>query len=127
MPATINLTTIPGVIEQHERYSTQSIQLFGPSLGRETIAVANVAAIGAAVQAFGQRVRAMHPDASFRVSISMRKGDRKPRGYDAGYRANGFGQEDFLHVIDRRAKPAAGQPKADVAITQAAAEMGCEP
>lgn len=70
------------------------------------------------MQAFGQRVRAQHPDRSFQVSISMRKGDRKPRGYDAAYLNNGFGQEDCLRTVDkRRAAAMAELPDASAAPT----------
>ena len=62
-------------------------------------------------------MRAVHPDASFLVSMSVRKGDRKPRGYDAAYHGNGFGQGNFLHVTDKRTKP-------PVEPTDAAASVG---
>ena len=106
MPATINLRTIPGSIERWDRYSTKTMELFGPSLGQESVAVATVAAVRAAVQAFGARMRAAHPDASFMISVSVRKGDRKPAGYDKAVRNNGFGQEDHLRIVDKRSAPA---------------------
>jgi hypothetical protein len=129
MPATINLSTIPGCIERCDSYSMRTMELFGPSLGRETVAVATVADIRAAVQAFGQRVRAVHPDSSFQVSICVRRGDRKPRGYDAAYLNNGFGQEDYLHTVDKRKAAATAEPTNVGAACQAAdaaAEIGCE-
>ncbi len=116
MPVTITLSTIPGSIERCDGYSTRTMQLFGPSLGRE--AVATVADIRTAVQAFGQRVRAVHPDASFMISVSMRKGDRKPRGFDAAYASNGFGEEDFMLAVDKRTKPA---PELAEAVSAASA------
>jgi len=106
MPATINLSTISGSIERHDRYSTMAMQICGTSLGRDTVTVATVADVRTGVQAFGQRIRAAHPEASFMVSIPMRKGDRKPRGYDKAYLDNGFGQENFMHAVDLRTKPA---------------------
>ena len=54
------------------------------------------------MQAFGAHIRAAHPDASFLVSVSVRKGDRKPNGYGTAALNNGFGQENFLHVVDKR-------------------------
>lgn len=71
MPATINLSTVPGSIERGDRYDAKTLELFGPSLGREAVAVATSADVRIAVQAFGARVRAVHPDASFQVSISI--------------------------------------------------------
>ena len=107
MPVTITLGTIPGAIERGDRYSTKTMELFGPSLGREAVSVTTIEDIRAAVLAFGRHMRATHPDASFQVSISLRRGDRKPRGYDTAYARNGFGQEAFLRVVDKRAAPAA--------------------
>ena len=107
MPATINLRTIPGSIERGDRYDAKTLDLFGPSLGQESVTVATVADVRAAVQAFGARMRAAHPDASFIVSVSVRKGDRKPSGYDRGVLNNGLGQDDHLHVVDKRTVPAA--------------------
>ena len=115
MPATIILSTVPGSIERHDSYTSKLMEICGASLARETVAITTVMDIRAAVQAFGQRVRAAHPDASFQVSISIRKGDRKPRGYDATYRQNGFGQEDFMRVADKRTKPAAEPSDASAA------------
>ncbi len=106
MPATINLRTIPGSIERGDRHDAKTLELFGPSLGQDSVAVATVADVRAAVQAFGGRMRAAHPDASFMVSVSVRKGDRKPNGFDAGSLNNGFGQEDHLRVVDKRSAPA---------------------
>ena len=107
MPITVTLGTIPGTIERGDRYSTKTMELFGPSLGREAVSVTTVEDIRAAVLAFGRHLRTAHPDASFLVSVSVRKGDRKPRGYDAAIRNNGFGQEDHLRVVDKRTAPAA--------------------
>jgi len=105
MPATINLSTISGSVERNDHSRAMILEICGTPLGRETVTIATVAELRTAVQAFGARVRAVHPDASFLVSISIRKGYRKPRGYDAAYHGNGFGQEDFLHVTDKRTKP----------------------
>jgi len=61
--------------------------------------------IKAAVARFGAKVRAEHPEASFYVSVRLAKGSRKPNGYDAASNRNGFGQDDFLRVEDKRTKP----------------------
>lgn len=105
MPATINLSTVTGSIERNDHSRAMIMEICGTPLGRETVTIATVADLHTAVQAFGARVRAVHPDASFLVSMSVRKGHRKPRGYDAAYHGNGFGQENFLHVSDKRTKP----------------------
>lgn len=127
MPVTITLGTIPGTIERGDRYSAKTMELFGPSLGHETIAVGTVDDIRAAVLTFGLRMRAAHPDASFQVSVSLRKGDRKPRGYDKASLRNGFGQEAFLRVIDKRTKPDPKPSGVVPATANEAADMGCEP
>lgn len=101
MPVTLNLCTVPGFIEHHGSYASKTLEVFGGSLAQETVAVTTVTDIRTAVQAFAKRVRAAHPSASFMVSISLRRGDRKPRGYDTTYLQNGFGQEDFMHVVDK--------------------------
>lgn len=106
MPATINLCTVPGSIERHGNYATTTLEVFGESLAREAVVVGTVADVSAAVQTFGQRVRKAHPNASFLVSILIRRGDRKPKGYDATYHQNGFGQENFMHVVVKRTTPA---------------------
>ena len=116
MPVTITLGTIPGTIERGDRYSAKTMELFGPSLGRETVAVTTVDDVRAAVMAFGQRMRAAHPDASFQVSVSLRKGDHKPRGYNEAYARNGFGQEAFLRVIDKGARPNPAEPSGTVPV-----------
>ena len=121
MPATINLSTIAGFIERGDRYDMKTMEITGTSLGRETVTVASVADLRTAVQAFGARMRAEIPEASFLVSISIRKGSRKPNGYDKSYLNNGFGQEDFLRVLDKRTTPAAVPSDASAATASTAA------
>ena len=105
MPVTVTLSTAPATMTRKSYGTTMSLDLFGPSLGAETLpAVSNVAEIKAAVARFGTRVRAEHPEASFYVSVRLAKGQRKPNGYDAACRRNGLGQEDFMHVTDKRTR-----------------------
>ena len=108
MAITVTLSTLPGSLTREDRYTSKTVELFGTSLGREILpAIRNVADIKAAVAAFGARMRAEHPDASFYISVSLARGCRKPNGYDDASRVNGFGQDDFMHVQDKRTKPAA--------------------
>ena len=102
MPATLNLSTMPGSIEHNDRYSSHTVDLFGGSLGRESVVITTVADIRTAVERFGDRVRADHPDASFAISVTFKKGDRKPRGFDDAYKNGGLGQHAFMHVVDKR-------------------------
>ena len=107
MPVTVTLATVPGKLTREDSYSSKTIELFGLSLAAETLtAVSTVPDIKAAVARFGAKVRAAHPDASFYVSVRLAKGHRKPNGYDAAARRNGFGQDDFMRVEDRRTQPA---------------------
>ena len=108
MPVTVTLSTVPGKLTRERGYTSKTIELFGPSLATQTIgAVSTVPDIKAAVARFGDRVRAEHPDASFYISVRLAKGHRKPNGYDAASKHNGFGQDDFMHVEDKRPQPIA--------------------
>ena len=102
MPATLKLVTMPGSIEHNDRYSSHTIDLFGGSLGRESVVITTVADVRTAVKRFGDRMRAEHPDASFAISVTFSKGDRKPRGFDDAYKNGGLGQHAFMHVLDKR-------------------------
>ncbi len=118
MPVTLTLSTVPGKLTREDRCTSKTIELFGPSLGSETLtAISTVADIKAAVARFGARVRAEHPEGSFYVSVRLAKGCRKPNGYDTASSHNGFGQDDFLHVEDKRTRPAepAAAPAAPLA------------
>lgn len=106
MPVTLTLSTVPGTLIREDRCTSKTIELFGPSLGSETLtAISTVPDIKAAVTRFGARIRAEHPEASFYVSVQLAKGCRKPNGYDTASSCNGFRQDDFLHVEDRRTRP----------------------
>ena len=114
MPISITLSTVPGKLTREDSYTSKTVELFGPSLAAETLtAVSTVPDIKAAVARFGAKVRAAHPDASFYVSVRLAKGHRKPNGYDAAASRNGFGQDDFMRVEDRRTQPA----KADAPVS----------
>lgn len=106
MPVTLTLSTVPGKLTREDRCTSKTIELFGPSLATETLtATSTVQDVKTAVARFGARVRAGHPDASFYVSVRRAKGCRKPNGYDTASSRNGFGQDDFLHVEDKRTRP----------------------
>lgn len=120
MPVTVTLSTVPGTLTRERGYTSKTIELFGPSLAMETIGtVSTVPDIKAAVARFGGEVRAEHPDASFYVLVRLAKGHRKPNGYDAASKHNGFGQDDFMHVKDKRPQPTApaNAPASPVAPT----------
>jgi len=103
MPISIVLTTVPGTLEQGRGYVMQTADLFGPSLDTERIAVQRTADIAPAVRRFRERVRTLHPDASFKVLLlRIAKGDRKPSGYDAAQKAGGFGQDAFMRMTESR-------------------------
>ncbi len=66
MAVTVTLSTTPATAAREKHGTSMSLDLFGPSLGAETLpAVSNVAEIKAAVARFGAKVRAAHPEASF--------------------------------------------------------------
>ena len=82
----------PGHIERHAGYSTKIIEICGRTLDRATKPVATVADVQDAVRAFGAAIRARDPESSFAILVGVRRGDRKPRGFDAAHSGNGFGQ-----------------------------------
>ncbi len=103
---TLTLSTAPATAAREKYGTSMSLDLFGPSLGTETLpAVSNIAEIKTAVARFGAKVQTAHPEASFYVSVSLAKGSRKPNGYDAARRGNGLGQENFVRVTDGRTEP----------------------
>ncbi|MHB0667102.1 hypothetical protein [Roseomonas mucosa] len=58
--------------------------------------VAGVAGVARAVAEFGREVQAVNPEASFKVLITMVRGQRKPRGFDKAEQAGVFGELAFL-------------------------------
>ena len=67
----------------------------------QSIEARTVSAIAAAVAAFGKQLRAEHPTASFGVAVIIRRGDRKPNGFDVADAGNGFGQDTWLEERDQ--------------------------
>ena len=98
MPTNIRLTTMPGKIRKGRICDALVLDLLGSSLGRKDVSIRKPADVVAAVRAFRERVRAEHPNASFMVNISIRKGERKPPGYDAADKAGLFDERAFMHV-----------------------------
>jgi hypothetical protein len=106
MPCTITLTTLPAT-RRLTRYGVETaFNLLAPTLAKETILFHRLGDIAAEVKAFGERVRAQAPDASFIINLRVAKGHRKFPGYDAADRAGTFGQDAFIHVIDESATSA---------------------
>jgi hypothetical protein len=103
MPCTFTLTTLPATHRLWRGGVSTAYSLTAPILAREAIVFHRLGDIAAEVKAFGERVRARAPDASFIVILSVAKGHRKFPGYDAADRAGTFGQDAFIHVIDETA------------------------
>ena len=113
MPTTIRLTTMPGKKQKGRGYTSLVLEVFGASLGAETVTISRVHEIAPTVKTFGTRIRAAHPNASFKVIISLPKGQRKPAGYDAAENAGHFGEDAFMHFEDEGAPAAdSGSPLA---------------
>lgn len=126
MSVTITLSTVPGKLTREDGTTSKTVELFGSSLAAETLTgISTVPDIKAAVARFDTKVRAAHPDASFYVLVRLTKGHRKPNGYDAAASRNGFGQDDVLHVEDRRTRvDASASPVAPVTPGQTAVNGG---
>ena len=106
MPTTIRLTTMPGKKQKGRGYTSLLLELFGASLRTETVMISRVHEIAPAVKAFGEHVSAAHPDASFKIIISLPKGQRKPSGFDAAKNAGQFGEDAFMNFEDEGVPPA---------------------
>ena len=100
MAALITLAAVPGHIEQHAGYNAKVVEICGREIARTTTPVATVGDVREAVRAFGTAIRARDPQSSFAILVGVRRGDRKPGGFDAAQRGDGFGQDDFLRVRD---------------------------
>ncbi len=96
MPAVLNMTALPGHLEKTCGYTSKVLEILGRQFGRDSKIIGTVADAREAIAAFAARVKAEHPGASFYISLSVRKGDRKPRGFDDASRNGGLGQDDCL-------------------------------
>ncbi len=96
MPAVLNMIAIPGHLEKTCGYTSKVLEILGRQFGRESKIIGTVADAREAVAAFAAQVKTEHPDASFYISMTVRKGDRKPRGFDDASRNGELGQDDFL-------------------------------
>ena len=111
MSVTVTLSTAPGYVTRGNKFTSKTIDIFGPSLGKETLSlVSTVPDIKAAVGRFGAKLRTQHLDASFYVFVHLAKGCRKPNGFDAASNNNGFGQNDFMHVKDEAGNKVRTEP-----------------
>ena len=115
MPTAIRLITMPGKIRRGRLGNSLVLDLFGGSLGQEDITIRKPGDVAPAARAFGERIRAEHPEASFKILVSVRKGQRKPPGYDAAENAGEFKDRAFMHV-----ETYDGQPVSIPALTAAA-------
>ncbi len=111
MPTTIRLTTMPGTIQRERGYDALVLDLFGPCLGKEEITIHKTAEVAPAVKRFGEHIRAEHPEASFKISIIVAKGQRKPPGFDAAQTAGTFGERAFMRISDKDSTPLPGAPQ----------------
>ncbi|GAB6968958.1 hypothetical protein JCM25156A_29960 [Komagataeibacter kakiaceti JCM 25156] len=62
-----------------------------------------LAEISTAVTLYGERIAGAHPGRSFSISVHIRRGDRKPRDFDAAYRAGALGTDRWVLMVDNDA------------------------
>ncbi len=98
MPTNIRLTTMPGTIQKSRIGDVLSLDLFGPSLGTQNITIRTPLEVAPAVKLFGAGIKADNPDASFKVVVTVLKGQRKPAGFDVAQRAGAFGDNAFMRT-----------------------------
>jgi hypothetical protein len=103
MPATIIITVVPGHLEAGRGYTSKVVEILGWELGSDRKLIRTVADARAEIAAFGERVRNAYPDASFAILVSVARGDRKPRGFDAAHRNGELGEDAFLLLREREA------------------------
>lgn len=115
MPTTIRLTTMPGKIQKGRVFDALVLDLFGPSLGCEEITIGKTQEVAPALKRFGDQIRSEHPDASFKVIITVAKGNRKPTGFDAAQQSGAFGDRAFLRVEDADSTIGTPAPKSTAA------------
>lgn len=93
----IILSAYPGRrVREHGCTSTQVGLCIGGGAPQRRLAVEGLGGITRAVAEFGRDVLAANPGASFDISVSMAKGQRKPRGFDDAEKAGTFAHHAFL-------------------------------
>ena len=117
MPATILLSAYPG---RRVPGGRQLALCIGKRVPQRRLDVTDLPGVIEAVAAFGRDVLAANPGASFEVSARVVAG-RKPRGFDAADRADGFGGHAFLRAdVDETALHARlADPAVSVAVDAA--------
>ncbi|MCR0984048.1 hypothetical protein [Roseomonas populi] len=83
-------------VREHGCTSTQLGLCIGGGAPQRRLAVEGLGGITSAVSEFGRHVLAANPGASFDISVSMAKGQRKPRGFDDAEKAGTFAHHAFL-------------------------------
>ena len=93
----IILSANPGRrVREHGCTSTQIGLCIGGGAPQRRLSVEGLGGITRAVAEFGRDVLAANPGASFDISVSMAKGQRKPRGFDDAEKAGTLGHQAFL-------------------------------
>lgn len=93
----IILSAYPGRrVREHGYISTEIGLCIGGGTPQRRLAVEGLTGITRAVAEFGRDVLAANPGASFDISVTMAKGQRKPRGFDDAEKAGTFGHKAFL-------------------------------
>ena len=61
--------------------------------------VTNLGAITTIVKSFGEGVAIKHPGKSFYIFVSVKKGSRKPNGFDAMNSNDALGQAAWMQTV----------------------------
>ncbi|GBQ67962.1 hypothetical protein AA15237_0282 [Komagataeibacter xylinus NBRC 15237] len=59
-----------------------------------------------AVTLYGDRIATDHPGRSFSIGVHIRRGDRKPRGFDTAYRSGALGTDKWIVTVESDAAEA---------------------
>lgn len=96
--ASFILSAVPATAKREGYFTSTNMALLSHFGERRVVEAKSVEGLKPHILTFGRDTAALNPDRSFKVIVSVNRGSRKPRGFDAAYDANQLGTSEWLET-----------------------------
>lgn len=96
--ASFTLSAVPATAKREGYFTSTNMALLSHLGERRVVEAKSVEGLKPHILSFGRDTAALNPGRSFKVMVSVNRGSRKPRGFDAAYDANQLGTTEWLET-----------------------------
>ncbi|GAD11769.1 hypothetical protein GFGA_2c0086 (plasmid) [Gluconobacter frateurii NBRC 103465] len=96
--AFFTLSATPATAKREGYFTSTTMALMSHLGGRRVVEAKSVDGLKPLILSFGRDTALQHPGRSFKIMVTVNRGSRKPRGFDAAYDSEALGTSEWLET-----------------------------